>query len=83
MTVVLVGERTCYSRWIKYEIAKSKEMKNGLLGIDISKIKDLDENTSRRCGEIPQGYKFYYWNRDDGYKNMGAWIEQAAKDARR
>lgn len=83
VTVVLVGEKTCNSRWVKYEIEKSKAIHHGLLGIDISKIKDLDGNTAKRCGEIPQGHKFYYWNRDEGYKNMGDWIEKAAKDAGR
>jgi hypothetical protein len=83
VTIVLVGEKTCDSRWVKYEIKQSIEKGNGLLGIDISKIKDLQGNTSERCGEIPAGYKFYLWNKEDGYKNMGDWIEQAAKDAGR
>lgn len=52
-----------------------------MLGIDISKIKNLKQQTSERCGQIPAGYKFYLWNNEDGYKNMGAWIEKAAKDA--
>lgn len=81
VTVVLVGEKTCSSRWVRYEIQKSIERRNGLLGIDISKIKDLQGNTSERCGQIPNGYNFYLWNKNDGYKNMGEWIEQAAKDA--
>ena len=81
VTVVLVGERTCASRWVKYEIKKSIEIGNGLLGIDVSKIKDLQGNTSARCGKIPTGYSFYLWNNDDGFNNMGDWIEKAAKDA--
>ena len=81
VTVVLVGEKTCSSRWVKYEINKSIEKGNGLLGIDISKIEDLQGNTSERCGKIPEGYKFYLWNNDDGYNNMGDWIEKAAEDA--
>lgn len=83
VTVVLVGANTCNSRWVKYEIEKSIETDNGLLGIDVSKIKDLQGNTSHRCGKIPKGYNFYLWNTDDGYKNMGDWIEKAAKDAGR
>ena len=83
VTVVLVGERTCSSRWVRYEIEKSKELGNGLLGIDISKIKDLQGNTSDRCGRIPKGYDFYLWNKDDGYENMGDWIEKAARDVGR
>ncbi len=83
VTVVLVGQHTCSSRWVKYEIEKSIEIGNGLLGIDISKIKDLQGNTSERCGEIPKGYKFYLWNKDDSYNNMGDWIESAARAAGR
>ncbi|MCS1411090.1 MAG: hypothetical protein M2R45_04286 [Verrucomicrobia subdivision 3 bacterium] len=83
VTVVLVGQRTCNSRWVKYEINKSIEIGNGLLGIDISKIKDFDGNTSERCGEIPRGYPFYLWVKNDGYKNMGDWIERAAQQVGR
>lgn len=81
VTVVLVGEKTCSSRWVKYEIQKSIERGNGLIGIDISKIKDLQGKTTDRCGQIPKGYDFYLWNRDEGYKNLGSWIEKAAKKA--
>jgi hypothetical protein len=83
VTVVLVGEKTCYSRWVQYEIRKSKEDGKGLLGIDISKIKDLKGNTTKRCGQIPEGYNFYLWNNEDGYHNLGKWIEKAAEDAGR
>ena len=79
VTVVLVGEKTCSSKWVEYEIEKSIEIGSGLLGIDVSKIKDLQENTSERCGRIPEGYDFYLWNNDDGYHKMGDWIEKAAK----
>jgi len=81
VTVVLVGALTCNSRWVKYEIEASKKRGNGLLGIDVSKIKDLKRATSERCGRIPAGYPFYLWNNDEGYKNVGSWIEAAAKAA--
>lgn len=81
VTVVLVGAETCGSKWVNYEIEQSKERGNGLLGIDISKIKDLQGNTTDRCGQIPSGYSFYLWNKEDGYTNMGTWIEEAAKAA--
>ena len=83
VTVVLIGQHTCSSRWVKYEIEKSIEIGNGLLGIDISKIKDLQGNTTERCGEIPKGYDFYLWNKDNGYEKMGDWIEKAARKAGR
>ena len=49
----------------------------------ISKIKDLAGDTSDLCGNIPNGYPFYLWNNQNGYKNMGEWIEDAAKAAGR
>ena len=81
VTVVLVGAKTCSSHWVKYEIKASKERGNGLLGIDISKIGDLQKNTSTACGKIPSGYPFYLWFNDNGYENLGSWIEKAARKA--
>jgi hypothetical protein len=83
VTAVLMGAKTCSSRWVQYEIEQSIARGNGLLGIDISKIKDFAGNTSDRCGRITAGYDFYLWNKDKGYNNIGTWIEQAAKDAGR
>jgi hypothetical protein len=81
VTVVLVGAHTCTSKWVKYEIEQSRTRGNGLLGIDISKIKGFDGGTSERCGKLPAGYDFYLWNNGSGYKNIGTWIEKAAKAA--
>ena len=83
VTVVLVGANTCSSRYVQYEIQQSEERGNGLIGIDVSKIKDLNGNTMERCGQIPTGYSFYFWNNDNGYENMGDWIEKVAKQAGR
>lgn len=81
VSVILVGAKTCSSRWVKYEIEKSIERGNGLLGIDVSKIKGLDGETTDLCGKLPKGYPFYRWNKDEGSKSMGEWIEDAAKAA--
>ena len=83
VTVVLVGSHTCQSQWVKYEIELSEERGNGLLGIDISKIKDFDGFTSSRCGVLPKGYPFYLWKCHNGRENIGQWIELAAKAAGR
>ena len=83
VTVVLVGSHTCSSRWVEYEIEMSKHQRKGLLGIDISSRADDNGYTSSCCGKIPKGYKFYLWDSNDGFNNMGDWIEQAAKDAGR
>lgn len=81
VTVVLVGAKTCSSRWVKYEIEQSIAKGNGIIGIDISKIRGLDGKTTDRCGQIPKGYPFYLWNKEDGHKNLGEWIEKAVKAA--
>ncbi|MDE2823831.1 MAG: TIR domain-containing protein [Chloroflexota bacterium] len=83
VTVVLVGSHTCSSKYVEYEVEQSEERGNGLLGIDVSKIKDLNGETTEWCGKIPNGYSFYLWNKDDGYRNMGDWVEEAAKAAGR
>ena len=83
VTVVLVGAGTCSSKWVKYEIEASIARGNGLLGVDVSKIRDMAGRSTDRCGRIPSGYPFYLWNNDDGYNNLGSWIEKAAKAAGR
>ena len=84
VTVVLIGKETANRRWVKYEIQKSIELGKGLIGIDISKIENRDgETDSTGVNPLPTGYKRYLWNNDNGRKNLGNWIEQAARDAGR
>lgn len=40
VTVVLIGSETCVRRWVRYEIMKSVERGNGVLGIHINGIRD-------------------------------------------
>ena len=47
VTVVLVGARTCDSRWVKYEIEKSIEKENGLIEIYIHNVKDFRTKKNR------------------------------------
>ena len=93
VTVVLIGEKTAGRKWIDYEIESSHGKKNGLLGIYIQNKKDSDGNTSNK-GRNPfsdwyitrndekvyftELYETYDWVNDDGYNNMGDWIEEAA-----
>lgn len=78
VTVVLVGEKTNKSRWVKYEIDQSIERGNGILTIDISKIKDLNGNTTDCCNLRVNGYNHYLWNKNNGRENLGSWVEDAA-----
>jgi hypothetical protein len=47
----------------------------------IEYARHIQGNTSDRCGQIPAGYDFYLWYKEDGYNNLGDWIETAAKAA--
>lgn len=98
VTVVLIGSDTSNRPYIKYELQQSYAKGNGLLGIYIHNLKDKDGNTSSKgsnaFGEIGKDakgnsiyfstdYTSYDWVDDDGYKNIGDWIEAAAKKAGR
>lgn len=79
VTVVLLGKETSSRRWVKYEIKRSSELGKGLIGVDISKIKDQQGRTDERGpSPLPTGTPVYRWNKDDGYKNLGKWIDDAA-----
>lgn len=80
VTVVLVGKETAGRRWVKYEIAQSVALGKGLIGIDITKIKNPDGQTDAGspANPLPAGYPLYKWNKDGGRENLGAWIDDAA-----
>lgn len=84
VTVVLIGAETASRKWVKYEINKSIELGKGLLGIDISKIKDRNGETDPTgANPLPAGYPVYLWNKNNGAENLGKWIEAAAIKAGR
>ena len=96
VTVVLIGKDTSNREYVKYELQKSYSIGNGLLGIYIHQLKDKKGNTSIKgdnmFGEIGKdsfgnpvyfssNYSCFDWVTDDGYTNLGKWIEDAAKKA--
>lgn len=98
VTVVLIGSDTNSRPYVKYELQKSYAKGNGMLGIYIHQLKDKDGKTSTKgsnqFGEIGKnangesvyfstGYPCYDWVDDDGYNNLGKWVEAAAKKAGR
>lgn len=96
VTVILIGADTANKKWIDYELISSRKRGNGLLGIYIHQLKDKSEKTTTK-GVNPFDtweatvngakvrfssiYKTYDWVDDNGYDNIGNWIEKAAKDA--
>jgi MTH538 TIR-like domain (DUF1863) len=92
VTVVLIGADTAGKKWIEYEIISSDKKGNGMLGIYVHNIKDSNGNTTTKGKNPFDNFEFtkaenvvtypvYDWVADDGYNNMSAWIEKAAKIA--
>ena len=98
VTAVLIGAETYNRKWVRYEIEKSHERGNGLLGVYINNIPDKDKFRDAK-GKNPFDYFYiesngrrqyfssiyptYFWVVDDGYNNFGIWVEKAAKSAKR
>lgn len=81
-TVVLIGAETSTRPYVAYEINQSIARGNGLLGIYIHNIKNVEGKTDLKgANPLPAGYPTYDWENDNGRANMGAWIEAAAKKA--
>ena len=66
VTAVLIGDDTANSRWVKYEIVKSFERGNGLLGININRIRGTHQAISAK-GINPLD-KLAFHITDDGKK---------------
>ena len=86
VTVVLIGTDTSDREWVEYEIKESFKRGNGLIGIFIHNVKDLNGKTAKK-GKNPitkyriRNIKTYDWVRDDGYGNLNQWVENAYKQA--
>lgn len=97
VTVVLIGSDTSSRDYVKYELQKSYEKGNGMLGIYIHQLKNSSGLTSTKgdiyfgeLGKDSNGHSVYFssypcydWVDNDGYNNLGSWIESAAKKAGR
>ncbi|MDD5500743.1 MAG: TIR domain-containing protein [Candidatus Omnitrophica bacterium] len=83
VTIVLIGAETSGRKYIEYEIEQSIEKGNGLLGIYIHNLKDKDgETDSKGCNPFKEldceDVETYDWCNDDGYNNIGDWVESSA-----
>jgi hypothetical protein len=86
VTVVLIGAETASRKYVRYEIEKSWEKKNGLIGVYIHNLKDRDGKTDFKGKDpfIEIGYKSirtYDWVNNSGYDNLGVWVEEAYQRA--
>jgi hypothetical protein len=81
VTVVLIGAQTANRQWVAYEIEKSIECGNGLLGVRIHAIKDQN-GYADLAGSVPSalqraGAPIYTYE----YGKLGEWVEAAYKKA--
>jgi hypothetical protein len=86
VTVVLIGAETSSRKWVRYEIQRSYDKGNGIVGIYIHNLKDQNGQTDTK-GDLDFGKidgkdftdiaRIYDWERDKGYENIGEWIERS------
>ena len=89
VTVVLIGAETADRPWVRYEIRKSWERGNALVGLKIHNVKNLKGETDSPGINPLEQMKFtdgttlssvsktYDWNNDNGRENLGTWVEEA------
>lgn len=83
VTVVLVGSHTRHRKWVEYEIRQSELTGKGLIGVDVSGIRDQFGDRSTCDGHLPVGYPFYNWIADNGERNLTQWVDQAVRSSDR
>ncbi len=88
VTVVLLGKETASRRWVRYEIKKSIEQDNGLLGIRIHHLKNQHRESDWWPGpkpHVPDDVEFPVYDWDGDLDRFRRAIEAAGKrsDARR
>ncbi len=99
VTIVLIGAQTAEREWVMHEIRRSCALRMGLVGIRIHGIRNnhrlvdvaganpFDSLWYDSPGGVRQYlssiYSTYDYVADNGYQNLGAWIEAAARAAGR
>jgi hypothetical protein len=96
VTVVLIGSDTSNREYIQYELEKSWKRGNGIIGIYVHQIRDRLGNISPKGSNtfgplftsLYDDKKYFYerfstydWVDNNGYSNLGDWVEVAAKAA--
>ena len=95
VTVVLIGSHTNQRRWVKYELERSIARGNGIVAVRVNKLRNFEgQVTGRGVNPLDSAtitfasgakrsassyYKTYDYVDNEGYNNLGTWIEEAAK----
>jgi hypothetical protein len=90
VTVVLIGSETSTRKWVIKEIEKTIELKHGMLGVYMYGMKSpvnqllstkganpFNRTLTRTGKPLSSYFKTYDWVKDNGYKNLGTWVENA------
>jgi hypothetical protein len=92
VTVVLIGAETAERDWVDYEIRRSWERGNGLLGVRIHSVQNekretdvaghspFDGMTLDDGTRLSSICKVYDWTADNGLENLGKWVEEAFQE---
>lgn len=80
--IVLIGQHTSESKWVRYEIQKAQEMRKPIFGIYIHSLKCLKNGKALKgINPLPDNIKVYNPNSLDAYNdirnNLSSWIEEA------
>jgi uncharacterized membrane protein YebE (DUF533 family) len=96
VTAVLIGNETAGRKYVNYEIKESVNQGNGIVGIKIHRLKDKNEGqdfqgpnplkdfvieTKDGVKRLSNVFETYEWKRDDGWDNIGDWVEEAKQQA--
>jgi hypothetical protein len=91
VSVVLIGAETALRPWVRYEIVRSWNRGNGIVGVWIHNLKDKDgtvdppghnafEHFQLADGtSLSAVCKVYDWSGGDGRKHLGEWVEEAVE----
>lgn len=80
VTVVFIGEKTAGRKYINYEIEKSIERGNGVIGVKIFHLKN-SKGKQNKEGSIPKKLEKYKCKiyKYDSPEKLSKWINKAAK----
>jgi hypothetical protein len=83
VTAALIGNKTANRKYVTYELERSLEQGNALIGIRIHSLADQDGKTDSE-GEVPQALKhakapIYNWDREQ----FGSWVQKAYRRAQK
>jgi hypothetical protein len=93
-TVVLIGRDTHTRRFVRKEIERTIDMGKGLLGVYINRIPNqfseqdpagqspfdnFQVRVDGRMQPLHDVVPTYLWDANDGYNNLGRWVDEAAR----